>query len=189
MQCLQSWKCAYHSEASRALFVTFPNMKYLFNFRQESAWCQRKSWGPDCWLHPRAFKESWNLFVPATAPWCICRYFQVWKAKRDLPMNRCCGHVLCITRKPEFRNLCLRHDVIEVANIMSWSSDTNSPDFSACILRNKLIQIFFLWQQGKMGPGSRVPVTSCVLLAISNKFPEPERDSYHGYHFANSDTE
>ena len=105
-------------------------------------------------------------------------------------MNRCCGHVLYITRKPEFRNLCLRHDVIEVANILSWSSDMNlSPDFSACIFRYQVYRNFVLWQQGKMGPGSRVQVTSCVLLAICNRFPEPGRGSYHGYHSANSDTE
>ena len=129
-----------------------------------------------------------HLFIPATAPYCICGYCRVLTAEHDLPMNNCCGHIPCITQTPVFRNLCLRHDVIEVANILNWSCRVNiSPSFTASSFRNQAYRNFTLWQQGKMGPGNRVPVTSCILLAIRNRFPNQEGVDYKGYYSVNED--
>ena len=55
---------------------------------------------------------------PNAAAWCSCGRCQVFTDPR---MNVCCRQSPCITLKPEFRNLCLRHDVLEVANILNWS--------------------------------------------------------------------
>ena len=58
---------------------------------------------------------------PNVAAWCSCGRCQVFTDPR---MNVCCRQSPCITLKQEFRNLCLRHDVLEVANILNWRGVT-----------------------------------------------------------------
>lgn len=48
--------------------------------------------------------------------WCSCGRCQAFDDPR---MNLCCCQSPCIASKPEFRNLCLRHDVLEIANILN----------------------------------------------------------------------
>lgn len=56
----------------------------------------------------------------SNVPWCSCGVCHIFDDPR---MNICCRQSPCITSKPEFRNLCLRHDVLEVANILNWSTE------------------------------------------------------------------
>uniref|UniRef100_A0A8W8NUN5 Uncharacterized protein n=1 Tax=Magallana gigas TaxID=29159 RepID=A0A8W8NUN5_MAGGI len=64
------------------------------------------------------------------------------------------GQFPCITSKPKFRNLCLRHDVLEVANILSWSFRTyQDPTFQLSTFRNQAYRNFVIWQHGRLGAG------------------------------------
>lgn len=52
----------------------------------------------------------------SNVPGCSCGICTLFTDPR---MNICCGQRPCITSKPEFKNLCLRHDVLEVAIILN----------------------------------------------------------------------
>ena len=118
--------------------------------------------------------------------WCSCGRCQAFDDPR---MNLCCCQSPCITSKPEFRNLCLRHDVLEIANILNWSYRTNlEPSFAQSTFRNQAYRNFVLWQHSTLGAGRRVPVPSCVCVAIRRRFPQAN-GQYRGYHSANSDSE
>ena len=124
-------------------------------------------------------------FVLSTYPWCVCGRCRQFEDPR---MNFCCRYVSCLTQKPEFRNLCMRHDVIEVANILNWSHKTNlPPDFSPSMFRNQAYRNFLLWQFSVMGPGRRVRTPACAIAAIRGRFPEPPGGQYKGYESANED--
>ena len=123
---------------------------------------------------------------PNVAAWCSCARCQVFTDPR---MNVCCRQSPCITLKPEFRNLCLRHDVLEVANILNWSYRYNQePNFSYSTFRNQAYRNFILWQHGVLGAGRRTPVPACVCRTVRQRFPEPN-GQYTGYHSANTDSE
>lgn len=82
--------------------------------------------------------------------WCSCGRCQAFDDPR---MNLCCCQSPCITSKPEFRNLCLRHDVLEIANILNWSYRTNlEPSFTPSTFRNQAYRNFVLWQVGNTVP-------------------------------------
>nr|XP_034300600.1 P2X purinoceptor 7-like [Crassostrea gigas] len=116
--------------------------------------------------------------------WCSCG---VCRSFDDPRMNICCRQFPCITSKPEFRNLCLRHDVLEVANILNWSFRTNQdPSYQLSTFRNQAYRNFVLWQHGRLGAGRRIPVPACVCVAVRRRFPEAS-GQYRGYHSANSD--
>lgn len=118
--------------------------------------------------------------------WCSCGRCQAFDDPR---MNLCCCQSPCIASKPEFRNLCLRHDVLEIANILNWSYRTNlEPSFAQSTFRNQAYRNFVLWQHSTLGAGRRVPVPSCVCVAIRRRFPQAN-GQYRGYHSANSDSE
>ena len=120
-------------------------------------------------------------------PWCSCGNCQIFD---DPCMNICCHFQQCITLKPEVRNLCLRHDVLEVANILNWSYRTNlDPSFRSSTFRNQAYRKFVLWQHGRLGAGSHVMVPSCVCKAIRTWFPEPEGGHYRGNVSAHSDSD
>lgn len=92
------------------------------------------------------------------------------------------GNFHASPQKPEFRNLRLRHDVLEAANILNWSFRTNQdPSFQLSTFRN-----FVLWQHGRLGAGRRIPVPACVCVAVRRRFPEAS-GQYRGYYSANSD--
>ena len=126
-------------------------------------------------------------FVLSTIPWCVCgRCRQLERPK----MNFCCGYVSCLTQKPEFRNLCMRHDVIEVANILNWAHKTNlPPNFEPSKFRNQAYRNFTLWQHSTMGPRRRVRAPACATVAIRGRFPELPGGQYKGYHSADSDSD
>nr|XP_022300909.1 uncharacterized protein LOC111109113 [Crassostrea virginica] len=94
----------------------------------------------------------------------------------DPRMNICCQQSPCITTKAEFRNLCLRHDVLEVANILNWSHQFNrAPSFAPSTFRNQAYRNFVLWQHGPMGAGMWVPVPACVhVQSCKRKIPQPK---------------
>lgn len=118
--------------------------------------------------------------------WCTCGRCQIFDDPR---MNICCRQSQCITSKAEFRNLCLRHDVLEIANILNWSYRTNQdPSFSCSTFRNQAYRNFILWQHGRLGAGRRIPVPACVCRTVRQRFPEPS-GQYTGYHSAHSDSE
>ncbi|XP_062600362.1 P2X purinoceptor 7-like [Saccostrea cucullata] len=118
--------------------------------------------------------------------WCLCGGCRVFEDPR---MNLCCCQSPCITTKPEFRNLCLRHDVVEIANILNWSFQTNlEPSFASSTFRNQAYRNFVLWQHGPLGAGRRVVVPSCVTVAVRRRFPQLD-GAYRGYHSAYSDSE
>ncbi|XP_061185203.1 uncharacterized protein LOC133193261 [Saccostrea echinata] len=123
----------------------------------------------------------------SVASWCCCGKCTVFPDPR---MNICCGHPHCITTRPEFRNLCLRHDVIEIANILNWSFRTNlDPSFRASTFRNQAYRNFVLWQHGRLGAGRRVVVPSCVCRQIRLRFPEVNPVDYKGYESLYSDSD
>lgn len=123
----------------------------------------------------------------ATRAWCCCGRCAEFDDPR---MNLCCGHPSCITNRPEFRNLCLRHDVLEVANILNWSVRSHlEPSFRASTFRNQAYRNFVLWQHGRLGAGRRVVVPACVCRAIRIRFPEDNPLNYKGYESLNSDSE
>lgn len=116
--------------------------------------------------------------------WCSCGRCISFDDPR---MNICCRQSPCITTKAEFRNLCLRHDVLEVANILNWSHQFNqAPSFAPSTFRNQAYRNFVLWQHGPMGAGRRVPVPACVCRAVRERFPQPN-GQYRGYHSPNSE--
>nr|XP_019922745.2 P2X purinoceptor 7 [Crassostrea gigas] len=122
----------------------------------------------------------------SNVPWCSCGVCHIIDDPR---MNICCRQSPCITSKPEFRNLCLRHDVLEVANILNWSYRTNQdPSFSMSTFRNQAYRNFILWQHGRLGAGRRIPVPACVCRTVRQRFPEPN-GQYTGYHSAHSDSD
>lgn len=97
--------------------------------------------------------------------WCSCLRCQAFDDPRT---NLCCCQSPCISSKPEFRNLCLRHDVsrMRIANILNWRYRTNiEPLFAPSTFRNQAYRIFVLWQHSTLGAGRRVPVPSCVWLS------------------------
>ena len=116
--------------------------------------------------------------------WCSCGRCISFD---DPFMNICCRQSLCITTKAKFRNLCLRHDVLEVANILNWSHQfSQAPSFAPSTFKNQAYRNLVLWKHEPMGSGRRVPVPACVCRAIRERFPQPKRQ-YRGYHSANSD--
>lgn len=122
----------------------------------------------------------------SNVPGCSCGKCIVFTDPR---MNICCGQRPCITSKTEFKNLCLRHDVLEVANILNWSYQFNQePSFRNSTFRNQAYRNFILWQHGRLGARRRVPVPSCVCKTVRDRFPE-SNGLYRGYHSANSDSE
>lgn len=119
-------------------------------------------------------------------PWCLCGNCRIYDDPR---MNICCRQRPCITSKPEFRNLCLRHDVLEVANILNWSYQFNQePSFCMSKFRNQAYRNFILWQHGRLGAGRRTPVPACVCHTVRMRFPQPD-GQYTGYHSAHSDSD
>lgn len=118
--------------------------------------------------------------------WCSCGKCQRFN---DPHTNICCSQSPCITLKPEFRNLCLRHDVLEVANILNWSFRTNlEPSFTPSSFRNHAYRNYVLWQCGGFEEGKRLPVPACATVAIRKRFPEPF-GQYEDSCSANSDSE
>lgn len=94
--------------------------------------------------------------------WCSCG---VCRSFDDPRMNICCRQPPCTTPKPEFRNLCLRHDALEFANILNWSPRTNQdPSYQLSTFRNQAYRNFVLWQHGRLGAGRRIPVPACVFV-------------------------
>lgn len=110
----------------------------------------------------------------------VCRSF-------DYPcINICCRQFPCITSKPEFRNLCLNHNVLEVANNLNWSFPTSEDcTFQLSTFRNQAYRNVVLWQHRRLGAGRQIPVSACVCVAV-RLFPEASRQ-YCSYNFADSD--
>ena len=52
---------------------------------------------------------------------CVCGICRQLERPK---MSFCCGYVSCLAQKPEFRNLCMRHNVI-VASILNRAHKTN----------------------------------------------------------------
>ncbi|XP_062574696.1 uncharacterized protein LOC134236500 [Saccostrea cucullata] len=122
----------------------------------------------------------------SSVPWCSCGGCQIYEDPR---MNICCRQSSCVTSKPDFRNLCLRHDVLEIANILNWSFQTNQdPSFCMSKFRNQAYRNFILWQHGRLGAGRRIPVPACVTHTVRLRFPQSNRQ-YTGYHSAYSDSD
>ena len=91
----------------------------------------------------------------ATCAWCCCGRCAEFDDPR---MNLCCGHPSCVTNRPEFRNLCLRHDALEVANILNWTVRSHlEPSFRASTFRNQACHNFVLWQHGRLYDGRQRP--------------------------------
>lgn len=88
----------------------------------------------------------------------VCHIFD------DLCTNICFRHSPCITSKPECRNLCLRHGVQEVANMLNWIYRTNQgPSFYMPTFINQVYGNVILWQHGRLDAGRRIPAPACVF--------------------------
>lgn len=129
--------------------------------------------------HDVMFYLGQRTLTPSSLPWCICGRCRPMEDRR---MNVCCGNPVCVTTQLTFRNICLRADVLEVANILNWAFQFNDePSFQPNIFRNQAYRNFVLWQWGKLGPGNRRVVPSCVVVVIRGRFPSPN-GQYSGYH-------
>lgn len=112
----------------------------------------------------------------------VCHIFD------DLCTNICFRHSPCITSKPECRNLCLRHDVLEIANMLNWIYRTNQgPSFYMPTFINQVYGNVILWHHGRLDAGRRIPAPACVFHTVCQRFPEPNEQNTV-YHSAHSDS-
>jgi len=106
-------------------------------------------------------------------PWCRCGRC------RPMPTDlekKCCRprrDQHCISTSGKFARLCLDNMVLEVA--MRVHEDMLAEDHvrNNAAYRHQAYRVFIYWQHGRLGPGNRRVIPSCVVWAIRDMWPEP----------------
>ncbi|KAI4895813.1 hypothetical protein NFI96_021991 [Prochilodus magdalenae] len=106
-------------------------------------------------------------------PWCKCGNC------RDMPTKieqKCCEQEpeYCISTLHHFSHLCLDNGPLSQDSKGAQSAH----DLEA--YRNAAYGRFVAWKYGPLGPGNRVPIPSCCVWRVRDKFPDP-RGQYTGF--------
>ena len=110
-------------------------------------------------------------------PWCICQKCRMMTLPEE---NRCCRRVPCITTAEQFHTNVLNVDVLSIAMVSRSDIRAETPDYTPASYRKACYRQWIMWQHGFLGRSNRRVVPSCVVWAVSNKFPVPD-GNYMGF--------
>ena len=109
-------------------------------------------------------------------PWCICNKC----LNMDTPIeNKCCRRTTCVTTTEPFETIVLDRDM-SVAIVNRSDDFADEPDYSPSSYRKAAYRQWTMWQIGSTGRSNRRVIPSCVVRAVRNRYPAPDR-IYLGY--------
>ncbi|OCT64719.1 P2X purinoceptor 7 [Xenopus laevis] len=93
--------------------------------------------------------------------------------------------ITCITLVQEMLFFCTNEDFLDF--MIRWSGRYTMAQYNRDrkrILRKASYRAFTTWAHGHLGPGNRIPIPSCIVNMVRNKFPD-DNQRYTGFYWSN----